>query len=168
MERNILENLVEKGFSSYQIADKLECSQTNIRYWLNKFELTTKKNITKNITNSKVCPSCNADKELKEFYSKRGKIGGSSYCKLCSKEEGRERARKFKLKCVNYKGGKCEKCGYDKYIGALEFHHIDPKQKDFGMANVKQHSFNDKIKNELDKCIMVCSNCHKEIHGSMV
>ena len=163
MERNILENLVEKNFSSYQIADKLECSQTNIRYWLKKFELTTKKDIT----NSKVCPSCNTDKELKEFYSKRGKKGGSSYCKPCTKDEGRERARKFKIKCVNYKGGKCEKCTYNKYLGALEFHHLDPNEKDFGLATVTSHAFNDNIKKELDKCMLVCSNCQKEIHGSV-
>ncbi len=63
---------------------------------------------------------------------------------------------------VEYKGGKCEKCGYNKCIEALEFHHIDPSKKDF---NISTHSFSfDKMKIEADKCLLLCSNCHKEIH----
>ncbi|QEG09033.1 HNH endonuclease [Aeromonas phage 4_4572] len=67
---------------------------------------------------------------------------------------------------VDYKGGKCEKCGYDKFIGALEFHHLNPEQKDFSLGDKGYTRSWDKIKDELDKCIMVCSNCHKEIHYS--
>ena len=70
--------------------------------------------------------------------------------------------REKKKLLVEYKGGKCEKCGYDKCMGALEFHHLDPKQKDFHLSKTSL-SFN-KMKEEVDKCILVCSNCHKEIH----
>ena len=68
---------------------------------------------------------------------------------------------------VEYKGGCCEKCGYKKYIGALEFHHLDPNEKDFGIADKGFIRSWDKIKKELDKCILVCSNCHKEIHNEI-
>ena len=71
--------------------------------------------------------------------------------------------QKIKERAVEYKGSKCVKCGYDKCIRALEFHHIDPNQKDFHLSAYKVLSW-DKIKIELDKCILVCSNCHKEIH----
>lgn len=84
------------------------------------------------------------------------------------KEESRERGRKFKIKCVEYKGGCCEKCGYDKYVGALQFHHLDPKEKGFALSKMKSHKFDKKIKEELDKCMLVCANCHFEIHSSMV
>ena len=74
-----------------------------------------------------------------------------------------EKKAEQKHKAVEYKGGCCEKCGYDKYIGALDFHHLDPKEKDFSISNKLGCSWN-KIKKELDKCILVCSNCHREIH----
>lgn len=66
---------------------------------------------------------------------------------------------------VTYKGGKCERCGYDRCIDALEFHHIDPVQKDFTIsAKGYTRSWN-KVKAELDKCIMLCANCHRELHA---
>lgn len=78
-----------------------------------------------------------------------------------------ERRRKLKQMAVEYKGSKCVCCGYNKYIGALEFHHTDPDGKDFAIsANGTCRSW-DKIKEEIDKCILVCSNCHKEIHAGV-
>ena len=70
--------------------------------------------------------------------------------------------RRVKIKLAEYKGGKCEKCGYNKCIDALEFHHKDPKEKDFNISR-KSWSF-ERLKKEVEKCILVCSNCHKEIH----
>ena len=62
--------------------------------------------------------------------------------------------------------GKCERCGYNKCIRALEFHHLNPSEKDFGLSrcltkNVKL------LKAEADKCILLCSNCHAEIHQEL-
>lgn len=113
----------------------------------------------------KRCPRCKTEKPLTDFYKRRGKEGGSVYCRSCTNEQTVERQRKFKKQCVEYKGGKCEKCEYDKYIGALEFHHKDPHQKDFTVANARLTSFSDKVKQELDKCEMLCSNCHREAHA---
>jgi len=70
--------------------------------------------------------------------------------------------RKKKLELIEYKGGKCVICGYNKCASALEFHHRDPNQKDFGIGN-SSFSFK-KMKIEVDKCDLVCSNCHREIH----
>lgn len=71
--------------------------------------------------------------------------------------------KKIKERLVDYKGGKCEICGYNKCISALEFHHIEPTKKDFTISNSSVLSF-DKCKQEVDKCILVCANCHREIH----
>ena len=71
--------------------------------------------------------------------------------------------KRLKEKLVQYKGGKCEICGYNKCIIALEFHHLDPTQKDFNIGNGNVVAF-EKAKEEVDKCILVCSNCHREIH----
>lgn len=85
-------------------------------------------------------------------------------CTKCRVEAVHRRRRKVKAMAVEHKGGKCERCGYDKFIGALEFHHKDPSKKDFAIA-AKGHCRSwAKVKEELDKCSMLCSNCHKEVH----
>lgn len=111
----------------------------------------------------KNCPRCKTEKPLIEFYQRRGKEGGSVYCKPCTNEQTLERQRNVKQQALEYKGGKCSICGYNKCQAALQFHHIDPIQKDFSISGHKCMSFNT-IKPELDKCILVCSNCHAEIH----
>ena len=74
--------------------------------------------------------------------------------------------QKIKEKAIGYKGGKCERCGYNRCIRALDFHHLDPNKKDFTIGNYKILSW-DKIKSELEKCILICSNCHREIHDEI-
>ena len=63
------------------------------------------------------------------------------------------------------RGGKCERCGYDKYQGALEFHHIDPSEKDFTIGD-RDFKLKDCVK-ETKKCILICANCHREIHAGL-
>ena len=87
--------------------------------------------------------------------------------KKVSNTEAVESWRKRKKKAlVEYKGGKCQCCGYSKCIEALEFHHLDPNIKSFTISG-KSKSFNS-LKSEVDKCILVCSNCHKEIHAGLI
>lgn len=93
---------------------------------------------------------------------------GKAKCKKCNVEAVQRRRDKVKLMAVEYKGGKCECCGYDKYAGALEFHHLDPTKKDFGIGNKGYTRSWEKIKEELDKCIMVCANCHREVHAGLI
>lgn len=108
----------------------------------------------------KTCSFCGILKTTENSFSKNNQ----SYCKKCNSIKTAIRSRKFKIKCVEYKGGKCEKCGYDKCNAALEFHHKDPEKKDFGIASQKTRSLNEKVKLELDKCDLLCSNCHREEH----
>jgi hypothetical protein len=65
---------------------------------------------------------------------------------------------------VAYLGGKCVKCGYDKCVAAMEFHHRDPSMKDFAISGGGVTRSFEAIKVELDKCDLVCANCHREIH----
>lgn len=74
--------------------------------------------------------------------------------------------KRTKIKLVEYKGGECKCCGYNKSIKALEFHHLDPKEKDFTMSG-KSWSF-ERLKKEADKCILVCNRCHVEIHDNLI
>lgn len=75
-----------------------------------------------------------------------------------------KRRKKIKEMAIAYKGGKCNICGYDKCNTALDFHHKDEKNKKFGLSVRGLTRSWDKTKNELDKCILVCANCHREIH----
>lgn len=70
--------------------------------------------------------------------------------------------RKIKLKGINHLGGKCNCCGYDKSPWALEFHHLEPLEKDFSWGTVRTSW--KKLKKELDICELLCSNCHREKH----
>jgi hypothetical protein len=71
-----------------------------------------------------------------------------------------------KLYLVNLRGGKCEKCGYSKNLAAFDFHHIDPKNKNFQLDVRKlSNSKMEYILNEFNKCLVLCSNCHRELHN---
>lgn len=67
-------------------------------------------------------------------------------------------------------GGKCQICGYDKYQGALHFHHVDPTQKKFGIsdATARKKYPEEEVQAELKKCVLVCANCHAEIHANLI
>lgn len=73
--------------------------------------------------------------------------------------------RRKKQKAVDYLGGKCQRCGYDRCLDALEFHHKDPSEKEFSPAYVIMRRKWDIAKKELDKCELLCSNCHREEHS---
>ena len=89
---------------------------------------------------------------------------GSYRCAKCSSESVILRRKKVKEELVEYKGGKCEICGYNKCIAALEFHHIDSNEKDFAISSKGITISIEKMKKEVDKCMLLCSNCHKEVH----
>jgi len=101
----------------------------------------------------KVCKTCG-----KIFHQ----AGRNLECSTCRIKVIRETN---KLKAVEYKGGQCSKCGYKKCLKALEFHHIDQMTKELGLSDNWGNSF-EKIKIELDKCILLCSNCHREIQDA--
>lgn len=80
----------------------------------------------------------------------------------------RKRRKSIKIKAIEYKGGQCFCCGYSKCTRALNFHHLDPSEKDFTVSQNGIKMAFDKLKLELDKCILVCSNCHMEIHEGIL
>lgn len=87
-------------------------------------------------------------------------------CRKCCGEAVSKRRRGLKDKLINHFGGKCVKCGYDKCKGALSFHHLDPNKKDFKISDGRCRSFENNVE-EASKCILVCSNCHAEIHEEL-
>ena len=115
----------------------------------------------------KKCNTCNLVLPLEDFYG-HNKYKVAFRCKKCANQNSIKQESLTKEKFVNYKGGQCTICGYSKCIGALEFHHLDPAEKEFTMAKMKNHKRKwEDCKKELDKCILVCGNCHPEIHAGL-
>lgn len=84
-------------------------------------------------------------------------------CKKCMSDCVNEKRRRLKRELVEYKGGKCEICGYNDCIAALGFHHLNTNEKDFAIGNGNIKSL-ERLKKEADKCILVCNRCPEEIH----
>lgn len=79
-----------------------------------------------------------------------------------------KRRRRIKQKAIEYMGGKCQVCGYNKFQGALEFHHINPSTKSFAIGSYGHSRSWERVKDELAKCVLVCANCHREITAGLV
>ena len=109
----------------------------------------------------KLCSTCGVEKPVSDFYQ-RARGDYKSSCRVCHDQEGLDRRRLYKVQAVAYLGGKCQHCGYSRSYAALEFHHVDPTQKEFTFSTARR-SF-ESSKAELGKCVLVCSNCHREEH----
>lgn len=105
-----------------------------------------------------ICDSCD-----REYTYSRAKGHTKSHCNTCIQ---RRRRRKIQDQILEYKGGGCQICRYDRCKRALSYHHLDPSQKDFTIGSAECRSW-DSIRAELDKCILVCNNCHMEIHEGL-
>ena len=100
-------------------------------------------------------------------------VPNRQYCYDCSPkglsaaEALRFKKRKLKNMLIQHKGGKCQICGYAKCNGALQFHHRNPEEKEFTLSQINLNdsnfSFQELIK-EIDKCDLLCANCHSEKH----
>ena len=112
-------------------------------------------------TTIQICSKCGKEfRIIDSGYNRR-------YCYDCvpkTHKTGAEARNRIKIWALEYKGTKCEICGYNRCIDALEFHHLNPNEKDFSISDRSLILDWEPIKKELDKCILVCSNCHREIH----
>lgn len=116
---------------------------------------------------TKVCTKCGRELPLDQF-NWRDKAKGTrrADCKQCHSGhmrmtylKKREEISQLKLQI------KCQKCGYDKCPDALEFHHTNPEEKDYTISQaLRLHKSEEEIQNEMKKCVILCSNCHKEFH----
>ena len=73
---------------------------------------------------------------------------------------------KLKRNMIEYSGGKCQICGYARCVKALAFHHVNPDEKDFNISGNHCRRWKRLVK-ELDKCVLLCMNCHNEVHAGM-
>lgn len=176
LKEKILE-LFHKGYSYRMISKELNCSKGTISHHLKIFITERKiekkkliKDIEQNLPKDRITFDIQYSKLLSHsekryfynnFYKKENKGTSRDYV---PKEYYRNKRFEVKKYIVDYKGGKCEICGYSKSLRALEFHHKDPSEKDFNIS--KFLKIDEKVLNELEKCMLVCSNCHAELHDN--
>ncbi len=114
---------------------------------------------------TKICSKCNRELPLsmyhKNGFDRKGKQKYRGYCKDCANKIEKERYKK-KKDYINNQKNQCAKCGENRtYV--LEYHHKDPSQKDFTIGAAKKGSLA-LIQDEIDKCVVLCANCHREFH----
>ena len=111
------------------------------------------------------CPKCKRILYKDSFYKVKGKhkYRLMKWCIDCNKRHVNTALRKYKIDIVKYMGGKCKFCGYNKCIHSLDIHHINPEHKDPNFKQMRKILRND-LKKELEKCVLICANCHREIH----
>ena len=88
-------------------------------------------------------------------------------CKECRKRRVIEWRRRTKQRLIDEAGGACRLCGYDRYGGALHFHHVNPSTKEFGISRWGFSRSIEKARKEAAKCILLCSNCHAEVEAGV-
>ena len=108
-------------------------------------------------------------KHRSEINARQRRYNKTDKYKVRKNKNRRDWSFKQKQKAVDYKGGECVVCGYSKCLAALDFHHKNPLEKDgYGTGSLKSHWSWERNKIELDKCVLVCVRCHREIHAGLV
>jgi transposase len=171
LAREQLEPLVERRLSQAQIARELGRSISTVRHWLKKHGLETK-----TFRRRRKRAQAAIDAGLTEFIAECPQHGstafvvykdGRSRCKECAKEAVVRRRRRVKLTLIEEAGGECLLCGYDKFPGALEFHHLDPELKEFAISRRGITRGIAEVREEARKCALLCANCHAEVEGGV-
>jgi hypothetical protein len=113
---------------------------------------------------NKWCYSCEEYKHNDEFSPYN--LTHNGCCRECSSMNDIQRNRLLKLKAIKYLGGKCNRCNYIGHYSAYDFHHLNYLEKEFDWGKGRKKTF-DKIKPELNKCILLCKNCHAVVHTKL-
>ena len=173
IEREELEALVEAGMTIAEIAAEVGLSKATVRHWLRRYGLRTKNGV-----GTRRPGVASAAREAGQLHCvmdcpRHGKTNfilegrGHYRCKRCRVESVVRHRRKVKAQLVAEAGGCCFICGYDRYIGALEFHHMDPSEKLHEVSSYGVTLSLDAARTEAAKCVLLCSNCHAEVERGL-
>ena len=101
----------------------------------------------------------------KQEYMRKYRAANKKKLAAQDKKKTQERRVKHKLKAIEYLGGKCAHCGIvSEHRGIYDFHHTDSGEKEADPGSLMHYSW-ERIQQELDKCILLCANCHRIEHG---
>jgi transposase len=168
VQREKLSGLVEQNLTLGEMAVRLDRSPATVRHWLGRYGLRTaaeqRSRARKEGRLSKEAVQVCATHGLTRFV-----LEGRGYYR-CAKCRGRQVARwrrRAKQRLVAEAGGKCRVCGYDRYQGALEFHHLNPAAKEFSLSLRGVTRSLEALRAEARKCVLLCANCHAEVEGGV-
>ncbi|HEX4564520.1 MAG TPA: helix-turn-helix domain-containing protein [Solirubrobacteraceae bacterium] len=162
LERSELERLVSAHMSISEIADTVERSNTTVRHWLREYGLRTRQ--AKRLRAMRGCPErvvLDCPKHGSTEFRRRA--AGGYRCLKCRAEAVARRRRRIKQILVEDAGGACVLCGYDRCVGALHFHHLQPAEKAFALSHRGVARSLARARAEARKCVLLCSNCHAEV-----
>ena len=163
LSREDLQPLVERGLTLREIALNLDRSIATVRYWLKRHGMTT--------TGATPRDAAELPKETMRECARHGRtravLEGRGYyrCAACRSEQVVGWRRRAKERLVAEAGGRCALCGYDRYLGALQFHHLERSSKSFGLSVGGITRSIERLREEAAKCVVLCSNCHAEVEG---
>ena len=170
IERETLEALIEQGASIGAIATELHRSSATVRHWLTRYGLqthaTTRRRsarVAREAGEDVLEGSCEHHGTTRFWLDGRGRYR----CLACRQEYVTRRRRKVKLILITEAGGRCALCGYDRYVGALQFHHRRREEKSFGLSDAGLARSLEAARAEARKCVLLCSNCHAEVEGGI-
>jgi hypothetical protein len=160
-----LEALVKEGWSTRKIATHFGKGQTTIRYWLDKYNLSTSVPSIRSIPYEGDIKEIECSTHGKTQF--RWSASEDTYrCQECWKSQNKRARHRAKLEAIEQAGGKCVQCGYNESPRALQFHHTDPRQKDYQPSRIYTMS-RKKREEELAKCILLCANCHIALESEL-
>ena len=164
--RDELEALVAQAYTIDRLAGHFAVGATTVRHWLKRYGLTTVRTVPAASEDRpgevlRRCPTHGLTVYIV------GTAGKRYRCRLCRARAVSERRRRVKRMLVAEAGGACRLCGYDRYPGALQFHHVDPRGKSFAIADRGLARSLERARAEARKCILVCANCHAEIEAGL-
>jgi 5-methylcytosine-specific restriction endonuclease McrA len=115
--------------------------------------------------NQQTCKECQQILPLENFEFNKKSSLYRRICKICNYKKFKNKRNKQKDECITLLGSKCQNCGFKKFRSSMQFHHI--KDKSIEINNLIGRDYQkEKILIELDKCCLLCSNCHDAFHGS--
>jgi DNA-binding CsgD family transcriptional regulator len=162
-----LEELVREGLTLTEMARQLDRSVSTIRYWLKKYGHWPLAAGRRRIAAQQAREDGLARVELDCIHHGRTEFileSGVRYrCLKCRRQGVIDWRRRAKLRLVEGFGGRCELCGYDEFLGALQFHHVDPELKEFGLAMRGLTRSMEALRKEAAKCVLLCANCHAKV-----
>jgi transcriptional regulator with XRE-family HTH domain len=170
IDRETLTELVDAGMTTRQIAERVGFSQSTVRHWLRRYGLRTHRarnegsQGARGIDEPRKVMDCARHGSAEFSLDNRGIYR----CLRCRSEAVARRRRRLKEILVSDAGGRCSVCGYDRYIGALQFHHRDSAEKLFGVGERGLTRSLETVRAEVAKCILLCANCHAEVEGGIV
>lgn len=166
LTREELEPLVREGLTLREIAEKLDRSNSTVRYWLKRHALPRPRDVRRSDIDAAlqdgtrtIVRECRKHGFTKFAIENSGRVR----CKKCRQDAVARWRRRTKDKLVAEAGGRCQLCGYDRCRAALEFHHLDPAEKEFELSMRGVTRAIDRLRVEAAKCALLCANCHAEV-----